>query len=226
MAFTLCWEDCSLTLHRIIPISYKHHIGPTCTLRNFNVRQEEAPNLTISEAIMATLSTPPLFTSALIFKDAAKFEYIGADLILSNPTRQVITEAHNTFGSEEHVACIISLGCGHLGVESTPDDSSLDKWYHFLEKLAIDGEQNAQSIDAQMGHLGLYHRLCVSYGLERTEPATTVVDSGHVIAHTSAYLADVSVSRKVDLCVESLKIRDGVATLNQLSEWSVSHLYS
>jgi hypothetical protein len=85
-----------------------------------------------------------------------------------------------------------------------------------LERLATDSEQQAQSIDAQMGHLGLYYRFCVIQGLEKVEVAT-VPDAGILLTHTAVYLSDVGVSRKVALCVDTLKLRDGVASLEQLS---------
>jgi hypothetical protein len=40
---------------------------------------------------------------------------------------------------------------------------------------------------------------------------------GDVIVHTTAYLAEVGVSRKLDLCASLLKQQDGVASLEQLS---------
>jgi hypothetical protein len=187
-----------------------------CTLRNFNIRQEQALNLTITEALLATLATPPLFTPTVISKDAATFEYIGGDLSLSNPTREVISEAHGAFGSGERVACILSLGCGHLGVIDVPTDPDLTGWNRLLEKMVMDGEQTAQGIESQMGHLGIHHRYSVTRGLERSN-STTNPEPGEVLAHTGVYLADVAVSRQLDLCAKLLEVRDGGASLEQLS---------
>jgi hypothetical protein len=39
---------------------------------------------------------------------------------------------------------------------------------------------------------------------------------GQVLAHTAAYLAQVSVSRNIDQCVDLLKARDGAVPLGQL----------
>jgi hypothetical protein len=181
------------------------------------MRQEQVTNLTIAEAILATLATPPLFDSVSISKDAAKFEYIGADLVLSNPARQVIAEAHMTFGSAEQITCIVSVGCGHPGLLSTPQNLKILNWSQFLERLVTDAEREAQSLDSHMGHLGVYHRFCVDKGLEKTEDTTTS-DPGNIITHTCAYLADISVSRQLDLCVDSLKLREGIVSLGQLSK--------
>lgn len=206
-----------LTDPRVVPISYKHHVGSMCTLRNFTVRKEQAVNLTIYQALLATLITPPLFTSISIFKDAAMFEYIGADLSFSNPSREIIVEAYGTFGSEESVACLLSLGCGHPGTIASPDDPDLTNWMHLLERLVMDSEQKAQSIDSQMGHLPLYHRFCVTTGLEN-EPSVANPKTNDTISHTLVYITDASVSKRMDDCVDLLAVRNGAASLEQLSE--------
>jgi hypothetical protein len=67
-----------------------------------------------------------------------------------------------------------------------------------------------------MGHLGLYYRFCVTRGLESAEVAT-MPDTGILLTHTAVYLSEVAVSRKLTMCVDTLKLRDGVASLEQLS---------
>ncbi|KIM25294.1 hypothetical protein M408DRAFT_212102 [Serendipita vermifera MAFF 305830] len=127
----------------VVPISYKHHTGSICVLRNYSVRKEKTLNLTIAEAMMATLATPPMFTSAQIRKDTATFEYTSADWTPSNPMEELIAEAHEALGAEQKVACILSLGCGHPGVFAAPKDSSTAAWNEFLEYLVADSERKA-----------------------------------------------------------------------------------
>ena len=170
--------------------------------------------MTIAEALLTTLSTPPLFASVSIFKDAATFEYTGADLTLSNPTREIIAEAHAAFGGEKRVACLLNLGSGRLGVFSSPESTAISEWNQFLQRLAADGERKADGLESQMGPSGLYHRFSVTSGLK----GSTFLRPGDIVTHTSVYLAETSVSRKVDICVESLKLRDGVSSLEQLSQ--------
>ncbi|KIM19923.1 hypothetical protein M408DRAFT_30808 [Serendipita vermifera MAFF 305830] len=199
----------------VVPISYKHDAGSMCTLRNFHVHQEQTLNLTIKEALMITLATPPLFTPAGVSKDSAKFEYIGGELTLSNPVQEIISEACGAFDLERRVACLVSLGCGHPGVISAPDDANLANWNRFLEHLATGNERTAQVIDRQMGHLGIYFRFCVPTGLEKA-PQRPQPTEEEIIAHTSTYLEDRSVLQKVDTCVDFLIVRDGVSSLEQL----------
>jgi hypothetical protein len=91
--------------------------------RNFDVRREEALNVTLAEAMMTTLASPPLFNSTWIVKDSSTFEFISSDLTLSNPTQQVISEAYKAFSEGRRVACLLSIGCGHSGVIKSPDSS-------------------------------------------------------------------------------------------------------
>ncbi|KIM19900.1 hypothetical protein M408DRAFT_30828 [Serendipita vermifera MAFF 305830] len=53
----------SINCKLAIPISYKHHAGSICMLRSYSTRKEETLELTIGDALMATLATPPLFVS-------------------------------------------------------------------------------------------------------------------------------------------------------------------
>lgn len=167
--------------------------------------------------MLATLSTLPLFSPTSISQESEFPEYISGNFFLSNPTVELISEAYDIFGSEWQIACLLSIGCGHLGAFTAPRSPNITKWNQMIENLVTDGEQKAHNVDAQMGHLGLYYRFHVTQGLERNSNSTTL-SSGEIISHTAVYLADASVSRKMDTCVDSMKLRDGFASLEQLSE--------
>jgi hypothetical protein len=186
-------------------------------LRNFDVRQEETLNTTVAEAMLATLASPPLFTSASISKDSSIFEYIGADITLSNPTLQVIVEAHGRFGEDASIACLLNIGCGYPGIIRSPESSQSAAWIQFLEKIVTESEQKAEEIKSQMGHLGIYHRFSVTRGLER-ETGISESETGGTIAHTAVYLTGFDVSRKIDICVELMKPRDSVTLLDQIGK--------
>ena len=197
----------------VIPILHNRHIGHARILRNFEASQE-GPNFTIAEAVLVTLSSPPLFTPASI----SKLEYIGGDLRFSNPTLTIISEANETFGEESPVACLMNIGSGHSGFISPPDNSDLDSWNQFLDKVVKDSEQKGEELESLMGSLGLYHRFSVTRGLEgekRTE-GTTI---GDFVEYTSVYIAGIAVSRKLGYCVDLLRRRDGIASLGKLSKW-------
>jgi hypothetical protein len=200
-----------------IPILHNRHIEHARILRNFDACQEQELNFTIAEAILATLASPPLFTPATI----SKFEYISGDLKFSNPTLTLISEAYGAFGEEGRVACLLNLGTGHPGFLSPPSNSDSDSWSQFLDKLVKDSEQKAEETESQIGNLGLYHRFSVSRGLEG-ERRTNTPTVGDAAEYTTLYLAGVAVSRKLELCVDSLKLRDDIASLGQLSKSKAS----
>ncbi|KIM30831.1 hypothetical protein M408DRAFT_271216 [Serendipita vermifera MAFF 305830] len=196
----------------VVPISYKANVGSVRILRNFSVRQEPALNMTIAEALLATLATSPLFSPLSLIKGGATTEYIGGDTTISDPTQNLLDEAYGTFGSEALVACLLSIGCGHPGLIAAESASDVATWYRLTDKLLADGERKAQQLESRMGHLGLYYRFSVTLGLERD----VTPDIGTTLAHTEVYLADVAISHKLDLCIDALKSQSGIASLEQL----------
>ena len=82
----------------------------------------------VAEGMLATCATPPMFTSTSISKDFATFEYVGGGLGLSNPTREIIAEGHHAFDDEAAVACLLSIGCGHAGLNSLAGSGFWSDW--------------------------------------------------------------------------------------------------
>jgi hypothetical protein len=197
---------------------YKNHIGIPCVLRNYETRHEPPVDLTLAEAMLATCATPPFFTPIHISKDFTTFEYVSGDIGLSNPTREIIAEAHRTFGDEATVSCLLSIGCGHPGVNALPNYQN-GSWTEFLGRVATDSEKTANDIETQMSQLSIYHRLSVKNGLEgdrRPDWNGQEID----IARTNDYLSDLEVIELVDRCVGTIQNGDGSATLEQLSEFA------
>ncbi|KIM31005.1 hypothetical protein M408DRAFT_327911 [Serendipita vermifera MAFF 305830] len=199
-----------------VPISYKNNAGSQCTLYNFHIRSEPPINMTITEALLATLAMPPLMNPIAVRKDASTYEYISGDLALSNPTRKIIAEAKDAFGSEALVAWVFNIGCGRPGVISTPQGTEVAGWSQFLEMLLKDSERRAEEFQRQVGHLGLFQRLSVAAGLEEASKAA-LSSPEQVLAYAQGYLDDVSVREKLELCVDALKTRLGISSLEQLN---------
>jgi hypothetical protein len=133
-----------------------------------------------------------------------------------NPTRELVSEAYNLFGEDAHVSTILSLGSGHLGALGAPSTGSKDKWTDVLREMVKECEQVAQEMEMQVGHLGVYYRFSVDQGLQRIY-GLDLNDIGWLNAQVHTYLDDIQVSRKLDRCVESLRLRQGQVTLGQLS---------
>jgi hypothetical protein len=172
--------------------------------------------------MLATMTTPPFFKPVSVRNDGATYEYISGDLGLSNPIEAIIAEAYGAFGSGRHVACLMSLGCGHPGIISAPEGSDLASWNRVLGKLVMESKETAERMESQMGHLGIYHRFSVGHGLSQTTPMVQPA-SGDILAHTASYLTEESTSRRLDLLLDILRLREGVSSLQQLSECE-SHL--
>ena len=167
--------------------------------------------------MLASCATSPIFAPVTISKGCSTFEYTSGDLGLSNPVREVLAGAHRTFGDEATVSCLLSIGCGNIGVNRAPIDPAISSRVVFLERLAMDSERAAEEINTQMAQLTLYHRISVKYGLE--VDMSSVWRNPHDIAtQTSTYLNDLEVEDTIGRCINSLKEGSGFATLEQLSK--------
>jgi hypothetical protein len=199
---------------------YKNHVGSPCILRNYTPGHEPPVDLSIAEAMLATCSASPIFAPTTVLRDFATFEYVSGDLGLSNPTREVISEAHRALGDEKTVACLLSIGSGHPGVNTVPITSSGTPWIDFVERVATDSEKTGQDIGSLMSQLTLYHRFSVNHGLEKNQ-VREWKDPEVNTAHTTSYLNDLDVVGLVERCVDTIKHGDGFTTLEQLSEFVV-----
>lgn len=196
-----------------VPISYKQHLGSNFILRNHTIRKEQAVNLTIADALLATVATPPLFETFSVSQEEFALEYMGADWILSNPTQEIIAEAYGTYEPQERVACLLSIGCGHAGIFALSDHNQSSNLTQIIANIAMDADRKAQSLGLQMGP-SLYYRFSVTSGLEKESKIS--LDPSVIITHTEVYLNDKPISDKMDMCINSLTIREGVSTLYQL----------
>jgi hypothetical protein len=185
-------------------------------LRSYRIRSERASNITVVEAILATCATQPDFLPISIGPALSRQELVGGAMGSGNPTRELILEAYNLFGKDVHVSTILSLGSGRLGALAVPSEGIKDKWGDVLRDMVKSCEQVAQEMETQVGHLGVYYRFSVEQGLQRIYGADAN-DIGWLNAQVHSYLEDAQVSRKLDHFVESLRLRQGQVTLEQLS---------
>jgi hypothetical protein len=197
---------------------YKNNVGIPYVLRNYVAGHEPPTDITIAEAMLATCATPPMFTPTSVYKDFSDFEYIGGDLGLSNPTGEIIAEAHRAFGDDATVACLLGIGCCHSGVKISPAGSGVATWIDFLSRVTMDSERIAREMAARMKHLTLYHRLCVDYGLG-ADQLDAWKDPVVISTHTTTYLGDLEVVERVNRCADTINHGNGFTTLEQLSRY-------
>jgi len=170
--------------------------------------------ITIAKAMLSTCSTPPIFTTTHIAEDFANFD---GDLSRSNPTREIIAEAHRVFGDDRAVACLLSIGCGHSGVKPSLSASGIATWIDFLNRVSMDSEKTAREMATWMQHLTLYHRLSVDYGL-LVDQLSAWKDPVVIATHTAKCLDDLEAIERLNRCVDTISNGDGLTTLEQLSK--------
>jgi len=185
-------------------------------LRGYHIRTERASNVTVVEAILATCATQPTFLPIALGPASSTKELVGGAMGSGNPTRELISEAYNLFGKDAHVSTILSLGSGRLGTLAAPLTDAKDEWMDLMGDMVKGCEQIAREMETQVGHLGIYFRFSVEQGLQRIY-GVNPNEFGWLNAQVHSYLEDTQVSRKLDHCVESLRLRQGQVTVEQLS---------
>jgi hypothetical protein len=185
-------------------------------LRSYRIRNEQPTNITVVEAILATCATQSMFLPISIGPALSRKELLGGAMGCGNPTRELVFEAYSLFGKDAHVSTILSLGSGRLGAMAAPLTGSKEEWMDVLRDMVKGCEQVAQEMEIQVGHLGVYHRFSVEQGLQRIY-GVNLDEIGRLNTQVDSYLDDAQVSRKLDHCVESLRLRQGQVTLEQLS---------
>lgn len=168
-------------------------------MRNFPSRQGY-DDITVSEAMVITCLVLPLFAPITVGEDHERREYISGELGLGNPIREITREALREFGNDLTVSCLLSIGSGHPRTNPILDDASINE---ALAHIARNSERTAKEMQVQMLEHTLYYRIAVEIGLESLEPDIW---------------ADADVNERLDHCVDTIKERNGTATLEQLSK--------
>jgi hypothetical protein len=138
---------------------------------------------------------------------------IGGALGFTDPTKQALDEAKRTFGTDNRVSVILSLGSGRRLPQSL--DSMMND---VLDDMAYSGEQVAEELLQKFENSTFYHRFSVESGLENLSATNwSSEDLGAITSHTKVYIERVSSS--LSAVVESLTKNEGTTTLGQLSKY-------
>ena len=194
------------------------NLGHCSLFRNYESRQSSY-NPTVIQAIRAVWATPGLFPSVRIGPGVMEEEIVSAASGFNNPTLEILKEAHQAFGPDATVSCLLSLGAGRVAIRSvTSDGTPASK---ALEQLAMDCEKTADEVQRRIGRLGIYFRFSVDRGLDFDGSFSPM---GNITAHTGQYLLDDAVNRGIDTCIQSSE-RDSRVTLEQICKMN-SHTSS
>lgn len=158
--------------------------------------------MTIWQAARATSAAPTFFKRLKIGPANAQEEFIDGGIGSNNPTKLLLKEAADIFGSNHPVACVISIGTGIPkltefripGIRQKLVPLDLAK---ALGKIATDCEKIEKGVAEFFSSTPrLYFRFNVSRGLEDV-PLEEWNDLGNIRAKTIHYLEnDVLTSMK------------------------------
>ena len=116
----------------------------------------------------------------------------------NNPTLQAVEEAHNAFGKDQKVACLLSLGTGKPGNRSVTMESA-----QLAQMIARDTESTAEQLDRRYSGLQIYFRLSVDRTLELGTASRTIEQrASRIMTYTSTYLETHAISETLSCCVK------------------------
>ncbi|KAG9119197.1 hypothetical protein FRC07_005928 [Ceratobasidium sp. 392] len=188
-------------------------------LRTYKVARNPGPDCTIWEAARATSAAPSFFKPALIMDNGIEMRYVDAGLGFNNPTKQLLAEAAEEFGSNHQVACILSLGTGQKNVIHLPKAGPVPKLQllgvvSLLQKIATECERAHQELAGRPQLSGVYFRFNVDQGMQGVG-----MDEwnrmNQIIAHTRNYLRRNPCNQDVDKLVTTIVDRRGSITIGE-----------
>jgi hypothetical protein len=167
-------------------------------LRNYD-SVHSSYNPTIIEAIRIAWATPGLFSSIRVGPSLMQEVLISAVNSVNNPTPKAVEEAHNVFGKDRRVSCLVSLGTGKPVIRSL-STGGLDP----DQMVARETETTAEQLKRRYTGLGIYFRLSVDRGLNFRGGSLDIEENaGKIISCTSGYLETHDASEILDCCLRS-----------------------
>jgi len=201
-------------MDRMIPITQVENASSMTMLRNYRSR-DVSPDMTIVEAALATCATPWLLDPTEVDYKGVVQKYFSGAAVLPNPVNEVIAAAHDAFGKETKIACLVSIGAGRGSITNVPIRPTKSDEAEFLRRVLLDGERIAHAFRSRMKNVQLYNRFSVEHGLQGGN-STTWSDGQTITTYTQDYIQDTTIDKSIERCVGLLRSRVGLATLEQL----------
>lgn len=209
-----CYRMGKLTFSRALYAASSVQLSHPHIFRTYPSR-ETALNLTIAEAIRATISVPSYFSPVKINLPEGQKSFIGGGFGANNPTRLLLEEASMVFRKHRRVAQILSLGCGLPRVLAIGPSNEVHK---LLQDVAADCEAVAHELSTRPFSTSTYLRLNVDRGMEAIAMRDWD-DLGAIESHAAAYVANIDISRAIERSLRHIKERTGIVDLGQLNEY-------
>jgi hypothetical protein len=175
--------------------------------------EDSFPNPTLIEAISIAWATPGVFSPVRVGTELVQ-ELLSAVNRYNNPTLKAIEEAHETFGPDLRVSCLLNLGTGLL---STPGPAT--EGTDHVQMIARETESTAEDLKKRYAGLQIYFRLSVDRNLNSgfTSEATEI-QAGEISSCATHYLETHDVCETVDRCLISSQ-KASHTTIGHLCQW-------
>lgn len=174
-------------------------------IRSYDVIDSKSNKITIWQAALATFAATSCFDPVNIGSRV----YMDGGREANNPVHLVEVEARkiwcpNTGDLKPRAKCLVSLGTGHLGVNSMRE-KSFGPLSKTLMVIMMETEYTAERFVStwEGGYLKRYFRFNVEQGLEEVGLAE-YKKPGIVVAATEAYINSPEQKFKLDVCVKNL----------------------
>lgn len=167
-------------------------------------------DVTISEAIQATISIPPLFSSISLGPAGRLEKLLGGEISYGNPTREAIAEAYRHFGPQQKVASIVSIGSGSWEYARFGENVPRIRTSEQMQKLERECERTALNLDKELGQSKVYYRFSVN---QRAQERSIEVGGlephkmqlGVITSLTRSYISSPKITQELDACIRALE---------------------
>jgi predicted acylesterase/phospholipase RssA len=144
-------------------------------------------NLSIIDAICATIAIPSFFSPVIIGDDITGQSFVGGAVVATNPTSKLVIEAGITFQKDISTFQVLSLGHGTPKVLSVDELTTTQGFNRPLEDSEVEFRARVDE----------YLRLGVISGMEDVSMDKWGV-LGVIRSHTDVYLETFDVREKLD----------------------------
>ncbi|KAH8817561.1 ankyrin repeat-containing domain protein [Flagelloscypha sp. PMI_526] len=178
-------------------------------LRNYRSRKDQAPRCTIRQVLHATLSNHAQLPAVCIEEEL----FISALNGYANPTHMLVKELGNAYTKGTHVACVVNVGAGDLGIQPLTSQTNAEELAGLLRSCQL----VADDVASQCHDLGaFFFPFSVTSGLGE-ESCLSENEISRVKGLTKAYLSTDEISTRLDDLEERLSERFGVVSIERLN---------
>ncbi|CAE7052049.1 unnamed protein product, partial [Rhizoctonia solani] len=193
-----------------------HNLGASIPVlfRSYHTTSNPSPECAMWQALYATMAHPDLFKGIEIVDCSVPQSFVGGELGCSNPLGHVLTEIKQVF-SDRQVACIISIGAGHVRTIQVPRLSSCGPFFRvqdarFIEvvkAIATDSERAAEDMAGRFRDTsGVYFRFNVDQGMQDMKHGGWE-RLNEVMEHTKLYLRKNEINQRLNYAILASKER-------------------